>query len=240
MSTDRLTTLCKEIIHFIPGAFPHLLNSSLLKKFTLVMLVLSFLTVPAMAQIQQKIVMENFDFSYKGRSVRGTVFRPEAARRYPGVLVINGNAEAFAREGFFAVTIQSDDDMDFREAIDRMTSHKFCKSRVGVTGFSFGGALSMVLAAKNPKVGAVVEISGLLVPQNNIDLSKDIQAAVMFVSGERDPLVPVDGTKKMYEQFKKSGKPCNIYIAPGQGHGFSPEYNSIVFRKSVEFFKRNL
>ncbi|MCE1245559.1 MAG: dienelactone hydrolase family protein [Firmicutes bacterium] len=249
MSTCKSKGFCKENEQFL--CLKNNNNSILLKKLTLNNLLLNFLTAllliffaitakPAAAQNTVKIKSENFSFTSNNRQIRGAAFYPDAPGKYPGVLVINGNPESFAKEGFFAVTLQSDDDKDYRIAIDKMTNHQNCKPGIGITGFSYGGALSLVLAAKNPKVKAVVEVSGLLVPQNNIDLTKDIQAAVMFISGEKDPMVPVSGTRKMFEEHKKTGKPSDIYIVPNQGHGFTPEYNIIVFRKSVEFFRKNL
>jgi len=191
-----------------------------------------------------KITHQDFNFEFNGKTIRGVAAYPDETKRFPGILVLNpvgmGTIDNFARKGFFAVRIDFRDEKDCKEAVKQMRIHNRCTGKVGVTGFSFGGALSMVVAAKNPDVQAVVEGAGLLHPMNHIDLSKDMYAAILFISGENDGAVPPEATKKMYEELKKGGKPAEIYIVPGQGHGFSYEYNEIVFKKSVDFFRKYL
>ncbi|MCD4784179.1 MAG: dienelactone hydrolase family protein [Candidatus Eremiobacteraeota bacterium] len=191
-----------------------------------------------------RITHQDFNFQFNGKTIRGVAAFPDQMKRFPGILVLNpvgmGTIDNFARKGFFAVRIDFRDEKDCKEAIKQIRLHNRCTGKAGVTGFSFGGALSMVIAAKNHNVHAVVEAAGLLHPMNNIDLSKDMYAAVLFISGENDNAVSPDATRKMYEDLKKGGRPAEIYIVPGQGHGFSHEYNEIVFKKSVDFFRKHL
>lgn len=194
----------------------------------------------------KKVIRERFDFEFEGKTIPAVYARPEAEKRYPGILMVNpaaGGMDEYAGEGFIVLSFDSggqDEDRISRHAISLLKKSKYCNGKIGITGFSFGGALSMVAASKNHDVQAVVEMAGLLHPANNIDLSKDMTAAVLFICGEKDNLAPPDKTKDMYETMRRAGKPAEMYVVPGQGHGFSQRYNKIVFRKAVDFFHKYL
>ncbi|PKA59675.1 carboxymethylenebutenolidase [Apostasia shenzhenica] len=100
-------------------------------------------------------------------------------------------------------------------------------SKVGVTGFCMGGALSIASAVLVPEVDAVVGFYGSP-PADLADASK-AQAPVQAHFGELDSFVgfsDVAAAKQLEEKLKASVVPHEVYIYPGVGHAFlnvSPE-----------------
>ncbi|KAG0464089.1 hypothetical protein HPP92_020158 [Vanilla planifolia] len=100
-------------------------------------------------------------------------------------------------------------------------------SKVGVTGFCLGGALSIASAVLVPEVDAVVGFYGS--PSIELaDVSK-AKAPVQAHFGELDGFVgfsDVNAAKQLEENLKSSGVPYEVYIYPRVGHAFlnaSPE-----------------
>lgn len=156
-------------------------------------------------------------------------------------MLINGfSPQEIARYGFLVVYGDIQDEHIADKIIDKVKILNPCTGKVGVIGHSFGGALAMVIASYTKKIDAVVEMGGLLHPANNIDLSKDMPSPILFISGEKDPLVKPYQTKAMYEKLKAGGKDAEIYIVPNQGHGFGGIQRQKVLIKAVKFFKKHL
>jgi len=207
-----------------------------------VLLLTSLLVFPAMAQKQpSNLVREKMEVTYGGYVYKLDVVYPQKSGSFPGILVINGiHPDYLAQRGFLAVTGRIEDEKLAGKIIEKMKTLNKCNGKIGVVGHSFGGAMSMVIAATIRNVDAVVEMGGLLHPANNIDLSKDMPCPVMFISGEHDNLVSPEQTRQMYKQLKKGGKPAEVYIVPGQGHGFHGKQLQIVYEKTAAFFKKYL
>jgi len=183
-------------------------------------------------------VQESLAVTSGGNVYNFTVYRPNVYRSFPGVLVVNGfNPQELASKGYYVVSGEPESTEIAIDVVEAMKAHARCSDNVGATGYSWGGAFVLCLAAQGTNLSAVFEIAGLLVPDNNIDLSVDIQNPVYFVTGENDDLAPPASVRAMYDEFLTSGQPAEIYIIPGAGHGYSTETWDDLLTRSAEFFK---
>jgi carboxymethylenebutenolidase len=106
-------------------------------------------------------------------------------------------------------------------------------SKLGVTGFCWGGRITWLYAAHNPNLKAGVawygRLSGAgkatdLQPRYPIDLAKDIKAPVLGLYGEKDVGIPVKDVEAMRAALKDAGKPGEIVLYPDAPHAFHADY----------------
>ena len=104
-------------------------------------------------------------------------------------------------------------------------------ARVGVTGFSWGGRISWLYAAHNPRLKAAVAWYGRLAgetnplqPRNPIDVVSELHCPVLGLYGGQDAGIPLDSVEKMRAAAKKAGKTVEIVVYPDAGHGFHADY----------------
>ena len=114
---------------------------------------------------------------------------------------------------------------------------------IGVMGFSMGAAWSMIVAADEPNVSAVVLFYGAYVPG-----FKQMPAKVLGHFAEVDEWEPLDGVKAMEKDLQAAGVDATFHIYPKVGHWFvetdRPEYDasaaSLAWERTFEFLKKNL
>ena len=104
-------------------------------------------------------------------------------------------------------------------------------SRLGITGFCWGGRIVWLYAAHNPKLKAGVAWYGRLVgptnelqPKNPIDVAGSLKAPVLGLYGGKDQGIPLDSIEKMRAALKAAGNPSEIVVYPEAGHGFNADY----------------
>jgi acetyl esterase/lipase len=61
-----------------------------------------------------------------------------------------------------------------------------------------------------------------------------------IVHGDKDPIVPVENSRKLDAALKKQGVPCEYLEIPGEGHTISPQHLPQFVDKMVAFFKAQL
>lgn len=94
-------------------------------------------------------------------------------------------------------------------------------TKVGVTGFCMGGALSIASSVLVPEVDSVVAFYG--VPSPELADPAKAKAPVQAHFGELDNFVgfsDVTAAKALEEKLKASGIPYEVHIYPGNGHAF--------------------
>ena len=114
---------------------------------------------------------------------------------------------------------------------------------IGVMGFSMGAAWSMIVAAKEPDVSAVVLFYGAYAP----DLSQ-MTAKVLGHFAEVDEWEPLDGIKAVEKEMQVAGLDVTFHIYPKVAHWFvesdRPEYNeraaSQAWHRTFMFLNENL
>jgi carboxymethylenebutenolidase len=107
-------------------------------------------------------------------------------------------------------------------------------SKLGITGFCWGGRIVWLYAAHNKNLKAGVawygRLSGAgkateLQPKYPIDLAGEIKAPVLGLYGEKDTGIPVKDVEAMREALKKAdNKASEIVVYPDAPHAFYADY----------------
>jgi carboxymethylenebutenolidase len=104
-------------------------------------------------------------------------------------------------------------------------------SRLGLTGFCWGGRIAWLYAAHNPKLKASAAWYGRLVgdtnplqPRNPIDLAGELKCPVLGLYGGKDMGIPQASIEQMRAAVAKAGKTAEIVVYPEAGHGFNADY----------------
>jgi carboxymethylenebutenolidase len=127
-------------------------------------------------------------------------------------------------------------------------------SRLAVTGFCWGGRITWLYAAHNPKVKAGVAWYGRLVgqtselaPANPIDLASALAVPVLGLYGGADQGIPLDTVEKMRAALATGKSGSEIVVYREAPHGFNADYRPS-YRKDaatdgwtrmLAWFKRN-
>jgi carboxymethylenebutenolidase len=129
-------------------------------------------------------------------------------------------------------------------------------SKLGITGFCWGGRVVWLYAAHNPALKAGVawygRLSGAgkateLQPKYPIDLAGEIKAPVLGLYGEKDTGIPVKDVEAMRAALKAAGKPGEIIVYPDAPHAFYADYRPSYrkepaedgWKRLQEWFKKN-
>jgi carboxymethylenebutenolidase len=104
-------------------------------------------------------------------------------------------------------------------------------TKVGITGFCWGGRIVWLYAAHNPDLKAGVAWYGRLVgqpdslhPKNPIDLVGELKAPVLGLYGGADQGIPVSSVEQMRSALKDGGKSGEIIVYPETPHAFFADY----------------
>lgn len=107
-------------------------------------------------------------------------------------------------------------------------------NRLGITGFCWGGRITWLYAAHNPRLkagvawyGRLVGEAGELQPRHPVDVVKDINAPVLALYGEADTGIPMDTIEKMKAALAKgsdAAKASEFVVYPGAPHAFHADY----------------
>jgi acetyl esterase/lipase len=64
---------------------------------------------------------------------------------------------------------------------------------------------------------------------------------ILLIHGDKDTLVPIDHSQKMYDALQKAKVKSKLVVVEGAGHGFNPKQNqTIVVPAMVDWFVTNL
>lgn len=165
--------------------------------------------------------------------------------------------ELFARQGDVSQM------QDFKEIISKVVSRvpdeqvltdldaswKFAASsslvnseRLAITGFCWGGRITWLYAAHNPKVKAACPWYGRLSGEKNslqthhpLDLVPKFKNVPIlgFYAGQ-DQGIPMDQVEKMNKSLKDTGSTSEIILYPNSKHGFYADYRPMYDAKSAE------
>ncbi len=110
-------------------------------------------------------------------------------------------------------------------------------SRLGITGFCWGGRIVWLYAAHNPNLKAGVAWYGRLVgeadplhPKHPVDVAAAIKAPILGLYGGDDQGIPLDSVEKMRAALKDANKEAEIVVYPNTPHAFYADYR-LSFRK---------
>ncbi|ARV63065.1 carboxymethylenebutenolidase [Nostocales cyanobacterium HT-58-2] len=112
-------------------------------------------------------------------------------------------------------------------------------NKLGITGFCWGGRITWLYAAHNPKVKAGVAWYGRLVgdateltPKHPIDIASTLKVPVLGLYGGKDTGIPLDTVEQMRvrlasrneNRLKSSSSKSEIIVYPDAPHAFFADY----------------
>ena len=144
-------------------------------------------------------------------------------------------------------------DLDASAAFAR--SEKADTNRLGITGFCWGGRITLLYAAHNPNVDAAVawygRPTGAYAPGDKSvqDLVAQIKAPVLGLYGGADPGIPNDTVEKFFASLKASGNARSEFVIyPDTPHAFHADYRPTYrkdkaedgWKRATAWFKQHL
>lgn len=113
-------------------------------------------------------------------------------------------------------------------------------SKLGATGWCWGGRITWLYAAHQPRLKAGVAWYGRLVgqpselqPKHPIDVVGSLNCPVLGLYGSQDQGIPLDTVEKMREAAKAAGKTVEIVVYDAQ-HGFNADYRPSYNKAAAE------
>jgi carboxymethylenebutenolidase len=97
--------------------------------------------------------------------------------------------------------------------------------KMGITGFCWGGRITWLYSAHNPKVkagvawyGRLVSESKPLTPKNPIDIAPELKVPILGLYGASDNGIPVSTVDQMREALKGGSSGSEIIVYPDTPH----------------------
>jgi carboxymethylenebutenolidase len=110
-------------------------------------------------------------------------------------------------------------------------SSKGNAGKVGITGFCWGGRITWLYAAHNPKLkagvawyGRLVSDSTALQPKHPIDVVSTLKVPVLGLYGGQDTGIPLNTVEQVREKLKSSSSKSEIVVYPNAPHAFFADY----------------
>jgi carboxymethylenebutenolidase len=104
-------------------------------------------------------------------------------------------------------------------------------TRLGITGFCWGGRIVWLYAAHSAALKAGVAWYGRLVgeasdlfPKHPVDVAAELNAPVLGLYAGKDSGIPLDTVEKMRAALKAAKVPTEIIVYPEAQHGFHADY----------------
>ena len=116
-------------------------------------------------------------------------------------------------------------------------------SRLGVTGFCWGGCITWTYCVHNPKVKAAVAWYGRLVAPNKaplqpaypIEFAPQLRVPVLGLYGAEDASIPVEHVEQMRAALKAAGNTTSeIIVYDGAPHAFFADYRPSYRKEAAE------
>lgn len=103
--------------------------------------------------------------------------------------------------------------------------------KLGITGFCWGGRITWLYSAHNPKVKAGVAWYGRLVgdkteltPRQPVDIAPQLKTPVLGLYGGKDGGIPLESVEQMKAALAKGASKSEFHIYPEAGHAFHADY----------------
>lgn len=110
-------------------------------------------------------------------------------------------------------------------------AHDGDTSRLAITGFCWGGRITWLYAAHNPRLKAAVAwygridgVDSALMPKQPLDLASQVKAPVLGLYGGQDQGIPLDDVEAMRAAIKKASGKSEIHVYPDAPHAFHADY----------------
>jgi len=131
-------------------------------------------------------------------------------------------------------------------------------SRLGVTGFCWGGRLTWMYMEHNPAAKAGVAWYGKLATghgplqkRNPVDVAQTLKGPVLGLYGGQDASIPLDDVRRMEAELAKgneAARASRLVVYPDSGHAFYADYRPSYreadakdgWAKALEWFKTHV
>jgi carboxymethylenebutenolidase len=120
-------------------------------------------------------------------------------------------------------------------------------SKIGITGFCFGGTHAFNFACESKDLSAAVIYYATRLPGE--EMLQKISLPVLMIYGDQDQNVGPDDARKLENELKAMGKDAELLLYPGCPHAFFNEENKQNYRpeaakdsweKTVRFFNSRM
>jgi carboxymethylenebutenolidase len=251
---------------------------------------MALLPLPA-ARSADRVRTTDVEFAGSEDAVPARLHLPAAPPPRPALLVlhtasgpgpnIDAAARALAAEGYvtlapdlfalheFGADGRTDHPLilgDLDAALDYLARHPAVDARrLGAVGFSFGGRLAVLLAARQPqRIRVVVSyyavsdhralgrpVAGRAARTRPLaDHVSAIRAPILLQHGEADRNVPVEQSRRLHQALVGAGRTAELATYPGADHLFDftlgpdarphPEAAREAWRRTLDFLRRHL
>jgi carboxymethylenebutenolidase len=120
--------------------------------------------------------------------------------------------------------------------------------KLAITGFCWGGRVTWLYAAHNPKVkaaaawyGGLVGEKNELMPKQPVDIAADLKVPVLGLYGAKDQGITQEHVALMKAALAKGSSKSEIVVFPNSGHAFNADYRpSYVEADAKDGWKRTL
>ena len=130
---------------------------------------------------------------------------------------------------------------DLDATLDWAEKQKGDTKKTAVTGFCWGGRITWLYAAHQPKVKAGAAWYGVLArpaselqPKHPVDIAGSLRTPVLGLYGEKDNGIPLDTVEKMRAALKTGGSASEIIVYPAAPHGFHADYRESYRKADAE------
>ncbi len=111
--------------------------------------------------------------------------------------------------------------------------------RIAVLGISLGAYLALALAVEDPRVRAVIELSGGI-PVGWEDRMTSAMPPVLVLHGVQDEIVPVSEARKLQGVLESHQIPHQVELLPDETHWFSAASQPKLLMTCANFLARYL
>ena len=113
--------------------------------------------------------------------------------------------------------------------------------KLGITGFCWGGRITWLYSAHNPKVKAGVAWYGRLVgqstpltPKHPVDIAAELKVPILGLYGGSDNGIPNQSVEQMRDSLKGGGSASEIVLYPDTPHAFFADYRPSYRQEQAE------
>ncbi len=116
-------------------------------------------------------------------------------------------------------------------------------SKLGITGFCWGGRITWLYSAHGPVkagvawYGRLVGQESQLTPKHPVDITPILKAPVLGLYGEKDSGIPLDTVDKMKAALKEgsaAAKESEFHVYPDAPHAFHADYRPSYRKEAAE------
>jgi carboxymethylenebutenolidase len=130
---------------------------------------------------------------------------------------------------------------DLDNTVTWAAANKGNTDKLGVTGFCWGGRMTWLFAAHQPKLKAAVAWYGpvntpktALTPNVVLEMATSIKIPVLGMYGAQDTGIKVADVEALRDKLKAAGSKAEIVIYPEAQHGFNADYRPTYNKAAAE------